>query len=121
MPCDASHTCTDLAGQQVCIPGVIDAGPTGGGGGGGTATGGGGGTTAICSASTCGGCCDVSGQCQQPSDQACGTFGGQCQACTDTETCEVGACVKAKPKGCGCSSFEGASALLLLLAFVRRR
>ncbi len=125
VPCDASHTCTDLAGQLVCIPGVIDAGPTGGGGGGaggGTATGGGGGSsTAVCGASTCGGCCDLSGQCQQPTAQACGTFGGQCVACTDTETCELGACVKVKPKGCGCTSFEGASALLLVLALTRRR
>ena len=120
VPCDASHTCTDLAGQQVCIPGIIDAGPTGGGGGGGTAAGGGGGTTASCSASTCGGCCDLSGQCQQPSAQACGTFGGQCLSCAEGQACEAGACVKAKPKGCGCTSFEGASAMLLLLGLLLR-
>ena len=121
--CDPGFTCTDLAGQNVCIPGVTDGGPMGGGGGGSTgggtgSTGGGGGN--LCGPSNCGGCCS-NGQCVQAIDQACGTFGSQCRACLATEACQLGVCAPAKKKGCGCTSVEGASAVLFALLGARRR
>jgi hypothetical protein len=123
--CPSGATCTDLAGQTVCIPGAP---PMGGGGGtaagGGTATGGGtgGGSAEVCGPSTCGGGCCIGGQCAQSSDQTCGTFGGACTACGEAEACELGACVPRPKKGCGCSSVEGSAVVLLALArFLRRR
>ena len=118
--CAAGFTCSDLAGQTVCLPSV-DAGPVGGGGGGsggGGGTTGGGGGTELCGPANCGGCCSA-GQCVQPSDQACGTFGGQCNVCQASEQCKLGACAR-KP-GCGCTGVDGFSAMLLALALLGRR
>lgn len=124
--CPAGFSCIDLAGQTVCIP-AFDAGPmgggAGGGGGGGAATGGGGsgggGAAELCGPGTCGGCCSL-GQCVQPTDEACGTFGGVCQACGENKKCELGACVPAPKQGCSCSEVEGLTALGLALATIVR-
>jgi hypothetical protein len=56
----------------------------------------------------------------QPTDEACGTFGGVCQACGENKKCELGACVPAAKQGCGCSEVEGLSAILLALATMVR-
>lgn len=119
--CAAGFSCIELASQTVCIP-TPDAGPTGGGGGsgGGGGTSAGGGGSEPCGPATCGGCCQL-GQCVQPTDEACGTFGGVCNACKDTESCQLGVCTVEVKKGCGCSEVEGLSAVLLALATLGRR
>lgn len=46
-----------------------------------------------CSASTCAGCCDATGVCQEGSSvDACGFAGGACASCTSIEVCRAGAC-----------------------------
>lgn len=46
-----------------------------------------------CDASTCAGCCDVSGQCLGgTASAACGTGGSACVACTGAQTCGQGRC-----------------------------
>lgn len=108
--------------------GAAAGGGNGGGGGGiatsdgGNATGGGTGVTQppTCGPATCSGCCS-NNQCVQTSDQTCGTFGSVCVACTDTQTCNLGTCIAAPKKGCGCTQFEGTIALIALTAFLPRR
>ncbi|MBL9037882.1 MAG: hypothetical protein JNG84_05135 [Archangium sp.] len=56
--------------------------------------GGGATSSTACDVMTCSGCCDALGACQ-PGDQlaACGTVGGLCSACADSQRCAGGLCV----------------------------
>lgn len=51
-------------------------------------------TSQTCNASSCTGCCDASGACQQGGSNAtCGSGGGLCQFCTSVQACTFGVCI----------------------------
>ncbi|MBL8922186.1 MAG: IgGFc-binding protein [Myxococcaceae bacterium] len=59
-------------------------------------------TMAVCSSTTCTGCCDLSGQCQSGfGNNACGQRGGACVTCMPTQQCTLGNCTASSGTGGG--------------------
>jgi hypothetical protein len=62
-----------------------------------------------CSASTCEGCCDATGQCQAgTTSQVCGSGASQCVACTPAQQCVAGFCLTVATGGGGGNTGGGA-------------
>jgi len=55
---------------------------------------------AVCSASTCSGCCEGNRCIASPDEEACGSGGSACQACRSNETCIGGECLLSDCDGC---------------------
>ncbi|MBE2252584.1 MAG: hypothetical protein IAE78_23830 [Myxococcus sp.] len=112
--CGLGQTC--LSGAcSVTGTGAGNAGTGGGfsGTGGGSAGGSTGGGSVSCNASNCPGCCSTTGQCfTGRSDQACGSAGATCTACSLGQSCTAlgvgGVCLSAGPGG-GSAAGGGAS------------
>lgn len=61
-----------------------------------------GGKKAACGSTTCQGCCDAAGECQQgTTPQACGTLGAFCSTCGNAQFCQFGVCVALSGQGGG--------------------
>ncbi len=59
-------------------------------------------TSATCSATTCGGCCDATGKCQNGiAADACGVAGASCGRCGTGTVCQAGECRAASGTGGG--------------------
>lgn len=63
-----------------------------------------------CDASSCQGCCDANGECQQIGPTACATPGNVCRACSNGLACVMGACVLPGLGGSGGAAGTGGGA-----------
>ena len=64
--------------------------------------------TPACSATTCAGCCDLSGECVVLTTALqCGSLGSTCQACVTGQSCTLGQCVGGSGGGGGTSPGGG--------------